>query len=633
MFTYGFYNAKNHDKVYDAVDFSELFNGIINDGVFMTVGECFKVEPVSGGIGVSVGSGRAWFDGTWSDNNSKMMIKLTDSDMLEARIDAIVISIDKSRRENKIEVIKGTKSSSPIRPTLNNTETKKYYPLAYVTIPANATTLNSSNIQNVVGLTPTPFVTGVLETASVDYLYSNWEVKFNEWFKYLQTTLEGDVAANLANRIYELKESMSPSETDTIIITSSSAFKYPMFFKSIKITCIGPGGDTLDGTTKCYGGAGAGQIYEKTITGVDHGYEQITINNNITSFGSICSASKGESVRATAPFKGGSSASMGGGGGGGVNGSTSIRCDSTGSWIRGGNGGTYGGGGGGGGVYSEGGSYGDSSSEKNDHRLPIISGTSSSGQYSETYSYIIHGGSGGRGGTYGGGGGGGGTYLYIPENGESFAYNTYSINRNTISGRVGASGGSSGAYGGNGGNPMNWNITISTSTGGFRTVGKTVYSTTVEAKNGTDTTEMNLEFTGPGIAGSGGASAGSSTVSCGMPGGGGYGGNGGNCPGQGYWYGGGGGGGYGGNGGDAGPYSSVYLSGGGGGGGFGGNGRNGGGGFGGGGGGYGKTQVDPYCGQGYGAGANGYGSAPSNFYTTSYTGKGALGCVIIQVVY
>lgn len=58
MFTYGFYNSNDKDRVYDAKDFSEIFNGIINDGVFMSVGDKFNVTPVSdqgGGATRSIG--------------------------------------------------------------------------------------------------------------------------------------------------------------------------------------------------------------------------------------------------------------------------------------------------------------------------------------------------------------------------------------------------------------------------------------------------------------------------------------------------------------------------------------------------------------------------------------------------
>lgn len=617
MFTYGFYNAKNHDKVYDAVDFSELFNGIINDGVFMTVGECFKVEPVSGGIGVSVGSGRAWFDGTWSDNNSKMIIKLTNSDMLEARIDAIVISIDKSRRENKIEVIKGTKSSSPIRPTLNNTETKKYYPLAYVTIPANSNTLNSSNIQNVVGLTPTPFVTGILQTTNVDSLYRGWERKFNDWFALLQTTLDGDVAANLANEIFNLKEFVYPKGTETIILTNSGTFTYPSMFQSISIMCVGPGGDSSSSA-----GGGGGQISKKTITEAERKYEQITINNNVTSFGNICSAGKGQNASGAI---GGSSSSMGGGGGGGL----SSTHHNTPSIAAGGNGGTYGGGGGGAGAGATGsGSY--------YNWIPIISGTTTEYHYETGYEKgatngcYISGCNGGGGGTYGGGGGAGGSVIQSMSGSETFNVNEYKYNIVQNPGVKGGAGGGGGVYGGNGGTSSRVIAEISNYGSSSSGVKKVTYTKLdpVEPQNGTDTSSFDLEFKGSGVSGTGG----NGVYYTAMGGGGGYGGVGGDAESN-QFSGGGGGGGYGGNGGDGRvPPNSIWGHGpGGGGGGYGGNGADGISYGGGGGGGYGKTQVKNQAGQGYGAGASGYQDGTS--IPSGWINYGAQGCIIVEIIY
>ena len=138
-------------------------------------------------------------------------------------------------------------------------------------------------------------------------------------------------------------------------------------------------------------------------------------------------------------------------------------------------------------------------------------------------------GHGGNGGTYGGGGGGGGSY-------SSWA----------------SAGGSGGTYGGNGG------------TGGIR--GGTYAS---DGQDGTNTTGMDLDFTGTGTKGSG-ALGSSVSQTGGGGGGGGYGGNGGNgsVPGgsSSDTGAGGGGGGYGGNGANA---SSYYAAGGGG--GYGGN--------------------------------------------------------------
>lgn len=217
--------------------------------------------------------------------------------------------------------------------------------------------------------------------------------------------------------------------------------------------------------------------------------------------------------------------------------------------ISGGNGGTGGGGG-----------YHSSSTSNGNGGTGSYGGGGGAG-YTNTYCHGGNGGTygggggcgsnncgkGGNGGTYGGGGGGGGNY----------------------------NGGTGGEHGGNGGRASAGN-------------------------DGTDTTGLDLEYTGTGKGGAGSTYGGG--------GGGGYGGNGG----YGGYRGGGGGGGYGGNGGNA-----VSTYGGGGGGGYGSNGGNGSQYAGGGGGGYGgghggnayENEEYPTSGAPGGGGGGGYGSA------------------------
>ena len=43
MLTYGFFNSKNNDRIYDATDFGSIFDGVINDGVYMGIGNHLAV--------------------------------------------------------------------------------------------------------------------------------------------------------------------------------------------------------------------------------------------------------------------------------------------------------------------------------------------------------------------------------------------------------------------------------------------------------------------------------------------------------------------------------------------------------------------------------------------------------------
>ena len=47
--TYGFYNSLNGDRKYNAMDISRLFDGLIKDGVFMSIGShCRSIQRKSG---------------------------------------------------------------------------------------------------------------------------------------------------------------------------------------------------------------------------------------------------------------------------------------------------------------------------------------------------------------------------------------------------------------------------------------------------------------------------------------------------------------------------------------------------------------------------------------------------------
>lgn len=205
--TYGFYNAIDHDRQYDAVQMSSIFDGIINDGIYMSIGDAFKVS-IDSGLTVNVGSGRAWFNHTWTLNDAVYKITLDAAEMLTSRIDAIVLEVDSSDavRANAIKVVKGTASTKPVNPTLTNNDTLHQYPLAYISVAAGATTLSASDITSKIGSTETPYVTGPLTTISNDDIISKWEDEFETWFKNLKYQLDGDVATKLQsqiNRIYD----------------------------------------------------------------------------------------------------------------------------------------------------------------------------------------------------------------------------------------------------------------------------------------------------------------------------------------------------------------------------------------------------------------------------------------------
>ena len=177
--TYGFYNSYNGDRTYDATDISSIFDGIINDGVFMSIGDAFIVSAATG-MQVKVGSGRAWFNHTWTYNSVASLHAIEPAEIVLNRIDTVVLEINASEevRANSIKVIKGTPASNPVAPTLIDTELVHQYPLADIYVGANVTEIIPANITNRVGTEACPLSTGILETLDSAPLLAQWNSAF-----------------------------------------------------------------------------------------------------------------------------------------------------------------------------------------------------------------------------------------------------------------------------------------------------------------------------------------------------------------------------------------------------------------------------------------------------------------------
>lgn len=181
-FTYGFYNAIEEDKLYNAIQVSQIFDGIIKDGVYMHVGDRLIVKKFDGDNSVLVSSGRAWFNHTWNYNDTELLVVGEPSELILNRIDAVVIDIwaADSVRENSIKWVTGAPASSPIRPTLIKDDYNRHwqYPLAYIYRTARATKISQADITNMVGTSECPFVTGVLQTMDIDSLVLQWKAQW-----------------------------------------------------------------------------------------------------------------------------------------------------------------------------------------------------------------------------------------------------------------------------------------------------------------------------------------------------------------------------------------------------------------------------------------------------------------------
>lgn len=214
--TSGFFNSENHDRLYDAEQVSSIFDGIILDGVYQGVGDAFQVVPnEETNDSVIVKTGRAWFDHTWILNDSDFSIVLDPPNSALSRIDAIVLDIDRRKevRKNSIIYVSGNYSTAPVYPTLTKSDLHNQYPLCYITVPAGSSTIiSASNIENKVGSSDCPIVTGVLEVMKSDIFVQQMNSKFNEWFSGIKDLLDSNTALKLQNQIDNLQSSQNSQD-------------------------------------------------------------------------------------------------------------------------------------------------------------------------------------------------------------------------------------------------------------------------------------------------------------------------------------------------------------------------------------------------------------------------------------
>lgn len=230
-FASGFFNSVDHDRLYDATDISRLFDGLIRDGIFASIGDCLVVKQ-SNQMNVTVGTGRAWFNHTWSYNDALYPVTIPPSEILMDRIDAVVLEINsvESVRANSIKLIKGTPSSTPTKPALTNTKEVHQYPLAYVTVGKEVTSIRQADIENCVGTSVCPFVTGILEVISIEQLIPQWKDILNRFVE--ENTANFNTWMNGEKQDYQAWLTAAKKEITDWQATSKS--DYQKWYDSIK---------------------------------------------------------------------------------------------------------------------------------------------------------------------------------------------------------------------------------------------------------------------------------------------------------------------------------------------------------------------------------------------------------------
>ena len=277
MWTSGFFNSVNGDRLYNADQMSRIFEGLITDGVYESVGNKLAVQPNSGMV-IQIATGRGWFGRHWVNNDSEYALTLENPDVILNRYVAVCIRVDDTDavRDAKPYLKYSDFATNPVKPTMERTELVKEYCLAYVYIKAGATAITASNIEDTrANESLCGWVTGLITQISTATLFAQYDAIFNEfmtrettgfneffdeqmeafnsWIEGLQDVINANTETMLVNA---LPTSLTLSLPATGWVASNGAYKQSVTVAGMndtKSVIVNPSTDSLSSEIKCSG--------------------------------------------------------------------------------------------------------------------------------------------------------------------------------------------------------------------------------------------------------------------------------------------------------------------------------------------------------------------------------------------
>ena len=203
MWTSGFFNSVNGDRLYNAQQMSNIFEGLITDGVYESVGNKLAVQA-NNGMTIQIATGRGWFGKHWVDNDTQYLMTVAESDVTLNRYVAVCIRVDDTDAvRDAVPYLKYSEfATTPVKPTMTRTESVKEYCLAYIYIKAGATAITASDIEDTrADESLCGWVTGLIEQLNSATLFSQFTAIFNDWFNGLVDMINDDVETMLVNAL------------------------------------------------------------------------------------------------------------------------------------------------------------------------------------------------------------------------------------------------------------------------------------------------------------------------------------------------------------------------------------------------------------------------------------------------
>ena len=203
MWTSGFFNSVNGDRLYNAQQMSNIFEGLITDGVYESVGNKLAVQA-NNGMTIQIATGRGWFGKHWVDNDTQYLMTVAESDVTLNRYVAVCIRVDDTDAvRDAVPYLKYSEfATTPLKPTMTRTESVKEYCLAYIYIKAGATAITASDIEDTrADESLCGWVTGLIEQLNSATLFSQFTAIFNDWFNGLVDMINKETETKLVNAL------------------------------------------------------------------------------------------------------------------------------------------------------------------------------------------------------------------------------------------------------------------------------------------------------------------------------------------------------------------------------------------------------------------------------------------------
>lgn len=246
--TYGFFDSINGDRTYNADQISDYFLKLISNGVFATPSNAMQVQAATG-LSVNVSAGWGFIQCKWVNNDNNYNVQLDAADSTFARIDRIVLKLDRSHEHRyiTIEAKTGTPAATPEPPELTRSGDVYELSLAQVAVAAGATTITQAEITDERADTSVcGYVTGLIDQIDTTNLFAQFTNAFNTWFYDIKTEVR---STTIVIRLHSTYETTDVDETTIPIQIANYNETLDILYVYINGLKLIPGVDyTIDGT-------------------------------------------------------------------------------------------------------------------------------------------------------------------------------------------------------------------------------------------------------------------------------------------------------------------------------------------------------------------------------------------------